>query len=106
MTPMAHNHDMHPTEITNGQSGDGGGEMLGPVGTYRLYGGVHLGEGAQIGDYVIIGVPPRDISQGEQQTYIGRNAVIRSHSVIYSGNIIGADLQTGHGVMIRELNDI
>ena len=72
---------------------------------YRIYPNVHLASGAQIGEYVIIGVPPQGEDPGELETRIGPNAVIRSHTVIYAGNVIGANFQTGHGVMIRELNE-
>ena len=37
---------------------------------------------------------------------IGPHAVIRSFSVIYAGSRIGAHLETGHGVVIREENRI
>lgn len=37
---------------------------------------------------------------------IGDNALIRSHTVIYGGNVIGDNFQTGHGVLIREENRI
>ena len=37
---------------------------------------------------------------------IGRGAVIRSHTVVYAGNRIGERFQTGHGVMVREENEI
>jgi len=37
---------------------------------------------------------------------IGARAVIRSHTVIYDGNIIGDDFHTGHGALIREDNHI
>jgi acetyltransferase-like isoleucine patch superfamily enzyme len=72
----------------------------------KIYPNVIIGSGAQIGDYVIIGEPPRGKAAGELQTVIGANAVIRSHSVIYAGNRIGDDFQTGHHVMIREENVI
>ena len=39
-------------------------------------------------------------------TRIGKNSTIRSHTVIYPGNKIGDDFQTGHGVLIRENNKI
>lgn len=39
-------------------------------------------------------------------TLIGPGAVIRSHTVIYSGNKIGKKFTTGHGVLIRENNRI
>ncbi len=67
---------------------------------------VHLGVGCQIGEYVVLGVPPRGMSSGDLATYIGPYAVVRSHTVIYSGNRIGARFQAGHGVLIRELNEI
>ncbi len=67
---------------------------------------VHLGEGAVLGAFVIIGEPPRGKRAGELETCIGARAVIRSHTVIYAGNVIGDDFQTGHGVLIREENRI
>lgn len=73
---------------------------------HRIYPNVHLALGVQIGEYVVIGVPPRGREPGDLETYIGPNAVIRSHTVIYAGNTIGANFQTGHAVMIRELNEI
>lgn len=36
----------------------------------------------------------------------GENSLIRSHTVIYTGNKIGNNFQTGHGVLIRENNTI
>lgn len=62
-------------------------------------------EGAyQVGPFSVVGHPFHGDSSTE--TKIGDNAVIRSHSVIYAGNRIGRNFQTGHGVMIRELNTI
>lgn len=37
---------------------------------------------------------------------IGRNARVRSGTVVYGGTTIGDDLQTGHNVVIREENRI
>ena len=74
--------------------------------TYRIYPNVSLGPGTQIGDFVIIGIPPQGRETGELETRLGAGAVIRSHAVIYAGNVIGDHLQTGHAVMIRELNEI
>jgi acetyltransferase-like isoleucine patch superfamily enzyme len=67
---------------------------------------VVLGEGADMGLYVILGQPPRGRKPGELQTLIGAGAVIRSHTIIYAGNRIGKNFQTGHHVMIREENEI
>lgn len=71
-----------------------------------IYPGVHLEEDVQLGEYVIVGVPPRGKSAGELETIISAGAVIRSHSVIYAGNHIGRRFQTGHHVTIRESNRI
>jgi acetyltransferase-like isoleucine patch superfamily enzyme len=67
---------------------------------------VKLGPGTQVDWYCIIGVPPRGKKDGELQTLIGEKAIIRSHTVIYAGNIIGKNFQTGNKVNIRELNEI
>jgi len=74
--------------------------------TYKLYPNVKLGKNCQIGDFVIIGLPPRGKKDGELETVIGDGAVIRSHTVIYAGNKIGENFQTGHHVNIREENEI
>ena len=74
--------------------------------TYKLYSNVHLGGNALISEYVIIGYPPQGTEPGLLEITIGDNAIIRSHTVIYSGNIIGNNFQTGHGVLIREKNVI
>lgn len=72
----------------------------------KVYKNVSLGGNVQIGDFVVIGVPPRDSKDGEFETVIGNDAIIRSHTVIYAGNKIGHNFQTGHGAMIRESNTI
>lgn len=51
-------------------------------------------------------LPPRGCAPGELETVIGDGAVIRSHTVIYAGNIIGCGFQTGNKANIRELNTI
>lgn len=68
---------------------------------FTIYKGVRMGKHSQIGQYCVIGVP-----YGELPTVIGHNSIIRSHSVIYAGNNIGDNFQTGHGVLIREENRI
>ena len=74
--------------------------------TYRIYDGVDLGGGTVIEDFCIVGAPPRGCAEGELKTEIGTGAHIRSHTVIYAGNKIGKNLQTGNKVNIRELNEI
>jgi acetyltransferase-like isoleucine patch superfamily enzyme len=66
---------------------------------------VDLGEGHEIDPGVLLGyLTGRKIeSQGLR---IGPRARIRSGSVVYAGSTIGAGLQTGHNVVIREENTI
>ncbi|MGA1825062.1 MAG: acyltransferase [bacterium] len=73
---------------------------------YRIYTNVKLGLDTIIEDYCIIGVPARGQEEGNLKTIIGPNAHIRSHTVIYAGNRMGKNFQTGNKVNIRELNEI
>ena len=74
--------------------------------TFKVYEGVTLAEGSRVEEYCILGVPPRGYSEGELETVIGPDALLRSHTVIYAGNKIGAKFQTGNKVNIREMNVI
>ena len=65
---------------------------------------VKLGKNVTIEDYCIIGSPFKGYN--DEPTIIGDNAVIRSHTVIYAGNVIGNNFQTGNKANIRELNTI
>jgi acetyltransferase-like isoleucine patch superfamily enzyme len=76
------------------------------VTTYKIYDNVVLGEGSEVEDFCIVGSPPRGVRAGELLTTIGTGAVIRSHTVIYAGNTIGRNFQTGNKVNIRESNNI
>jgi acetyltransferase-like isoleucine patch superfamily enzyme len=72
--------------------------------TAIIHPNVKLGKNVIIEDYCIIGSPARDATEAE--TVIGDNAIIRSHTVIYAGNRIGNNFQTGNKANIRELNVI
>lgn len=78
--------------------------MISP--TARILANVQVGADSDVGDFVLIGVPPLGMAEGQLRTVLGRGAAIRSHTVIYAGNVIGDDFQTGHGVLIRESNTI
>ena len=78
----------------------------GAVMTSRVYENVSMGTGSILEDFCIVGTPPRGKSDGELATVIGAGAVIRSHTVIYAGNVIGRNFQTGNKVNIRESNQI
>lgn len=72
----------------------------------KIYPNVIIEPGAEIGELCVIGLPPKGKAPGELQTRIGKNAVIRSHTVIYAGNDIGDNFNSGHTVLIREDNKI
>jgi acetyltransferase-like isoleucine patch superfamily enzyme len=80
--------------------------MINEITGYRLYSNVELGEDVNLEDFCIIGAPPRGAKDGELSTVIGPGAHIRSHTVIYAGNVIGRGFQTGNKVNIRESNRI
>ncbi len=68
--------------------------------TAKIDGAVSLGDNVEVGEYVLLGYG------GGSETFIGDDSVIRSHTVVYEGNKIGRNFQTGHGVLIRENNVI
>ncbi len=74
--------------------------------TAKIYPNVIIEEGAEVGEFCIIGLPPKGKAAGELETRIGKNAVIRSHTVIYAGNVIGDNFNSGHSALIREDNQI
>jgi len=68
------------------------------------YGLNEVGENARIFEPVTIGFPSRENMDktGFTGSIIGKNATLRSGTIIYCDVIIGDDFQTGHNVMIRE----
>jgi UDP-3-O-[3-hydroxymyristoyl] glucosamine N-acyltransferase len=72
--------------------------------TAIIYPHVKLGKNVVIEDYCVIGSPLRDGT--EPETIIGDNSHLRSFTVIYAGNKIGENFQTGNKANIREHNTI
>lgn len=72
--------------------------------TAVIHPNVHLAEGVTVEDFCIIGAPFS--GHTDEPTTIAKGAIIRSHTVIYAGNTIGMNFQTGNKANIRELNDI
>ena len=64
---------------------------------------VQVGISVVLEDFVILGYPG---SGSDAKTLIGDDSIIRSHTVVYSGNRIGSHFSTGHNVLIREDNQI
>ncbi|MHC4512618.1 MAG: acyltransferase [Planctomycetota bacterium] len=69
-----------------------------------IHPGVLLPDEVRIEDFVIVGKPAR--AGIEKDTTIGDGCYLRSHTVIYSGNHIGAGFQTGHGALMRDDNEV
>lgn len=71
-----------------------------------LHPNVHFAGEHAVGPFAILGEPPRGAAPGEKPLHFGAGCVIRSHTIIYAGNAIGANFQTGHHVFLREDNEI
>lgn len=72
------------------------------------YGINRIGENARIFEPVTIGFPSREyLDKSEfRGTVIGKNAVIRSGTILYADVTIGDDFSSGHNVLIREKTSI
>lgn len=68
---------------------------------YLIGPNVTLGNNCQIEAFSCIGINISELS-----LMIGNDALFRSHTVIYGGAILGNNVQTGHGVLIRENSKI
>lgn len=68
----------------------------------RIYPNVRLGKNVVIEDYCVIGYPPKGCQPGELETVIGDHTLIRTHSVIYAGCVIGQECHISHLVTMRE----
>lgn len=71
------------------------------IGAYSIiHDNVIIEENTIIGSYCEIGIPTTLAKK--QQLLIGKESNIRSKATIYIGSEIGNNLQTGHGIGIRE----
>ena len=74
---------------------------------------IRLGESVEVQDLVVLGILPLDkydyqgVGKGwEPVVEVGPGSVIRSHTCIYAKVRLGARLNCGHGVRIRECTTI
>jgi acetyltransferase-like isoleucine patch superfamily enzyme len=72
----------------------------------QVYPNVQIDEGVTLDPPLVLGKPPRGKEPGELRLVIGANSVIRPFTTIYAGTVIGAGVQTGQCVSIREDNEI
>jgi acetyltransferase-like isoleucine patch superfamily enzyme len=70
-----------------------------------VYEPIKVGKDPTIEDFVVLGKPPVG-SKTEMKLIIGDFPVIRSGTIIYAGNAIGDNFQTGDNARIREDNRI
>ncbi|MCX8148577.1 acyltransferase [Thermaurantimonas aggregans] len=75
-----------------------------------IYENVTIDDGTIIANNCIIGEPLNDYyfknEYSNPKTYIGKNSLIRSHTIIYAGTKTKSNFQTGHRVTIREFTEI
>lgn len=73
-----------------------------------IYDNVEIKSNSVIANNCVIGEPLNSYYSNENyqqpKTTIGEGAVIRSHTIIYAGNKIGVNFQTGHRATLRENN--
>jgi acetyltransferase-like isoleucine patch superfamily enzyme len=74
--------------------------------TERVYQNVSFASDYQIGEFAIIGIPPRGYQDGELATTFGERVEIKSHAVIYAGNHFGDDCVLGHSLYMRHNNQV
>jgi acetyltransferase-like isoleucine patch superfamily enzyme len=96
---------IHPTSIISAEAALGRGVTIGPYAVINA--NVSLGEGSHVDSHTVLGAPTADYyaDAGAYQPApcrIGRNAVIRSHCVVYAGVTIGDDFECGHHATVRE----
>ena len=89
---------IHPTAIIDSGARLGESVRVGPF--CIVHNNVEIGEGTRVEGYCELGVPSK-LANGSPLS-IGRNALIRSHSVFYESSVFGDDLVTGHRATVRE----
>jgi acetyltransferase-like isoleucine patch superfamily enzyme len=96
---------IHPTSIVSPDAVIGRDVTIEPL--CVIHPNVVVGDGSFIGSHSTLGSPTADYFSNPTAyepapCRIGRNAVVRSHSVFYSGAEIGDDFSCGHRVTVRE----
>jgi acetyltransferase-like isoleucine patch superfamily enzyme len=96
---------IHPTSIVSPDADVGRGVTVEPFCVVEA--NVVLGDGSYVGPYSVLGSPTADYhadpaAYEPEPIRIGKNALIRSHAVVYAGVEIGDGFSCGHHVTIRE----
>jgi acetyltransferase-like isoleucine patch superfamily enzyme len=91
------NMTRHPTALVHPSAKIGANVSIGAFTIIEE--NVEIGENTSIGSHCLIGV----LNQNNTlDLKIGKDSVIRSHSVMYRGSTFGDQLETGHHVSLRE----
>jgi acetyltransferase-like isoleucine patch superfamily enzyme len=90
---------IHPTAIVSREAFLAKNVIVGPYSV--IHKNVSIEEGTIIGSHCEIGHPAYHFAGGPPLK-IGKNSLIRSHSVFYEGSTFGDNLVTGHRVTVRE----
>lgn len=89
---------IHPTSYIDKNARIGDGVEIGPFSI--IHGNVVLNDDCKVGAYCELGIKTT-LSNGGPLT-IGKNSMIRSHSIFYESSTFGEHLVTGHRVTVRE----
>lgn len=84
---------IHETALVHPGARLGNGVKVGPFAL--INDGVEIGNDSIIHSHCVIG-------SDAGKLIIGKRSLVRSHTVIYSGSVLGDDLETGHHATIRE----
>lgn len=89
---------IHSTAIVDSRAKIGAGVR---IGAYTIiHENVVIGDNTELGSHCEIGIPSA-LAEGAP-LIIGRNSLVRSHSIFYEGSSFGDVLITGHRVTVRE----
>lgn len=89
---------IHPTAIVSDKAVIADDVIIGPYSI--IHDNVYLDTGTEIQSYCELGIS-NELSGGELLK-IGKNSLVRSHSVFYEGSTFGDGFVTGHRVTVRE----
>ena len=100
--------EIHPTAIISDKARLGTNVSVGAH--CIVYDHVEIGDNTVVGPHSILGEPLATYYRGERYENppltIGKNSLFRSGAIIYAGSQIGASVELGHRVTIREQTEI
>lgn len=94
--------EIHPSAIIDPTARIGDGCQIGAFCEIGAF--TEIGSGSEIQSHCSLGVVRN--GGADDPLSIGLGAMIRTHTTIYGGSVIGSQLQTGHHVTIREASKV